>query len=315
VSTKPTITTARVRALARAYLPDEAVEVRPLAGGEFSSAFALTSGGRAYVLRVNAAAHAVEAFAKDDYAWRHFAGPDLPIPRVIAIGAAPEGHLAISERAAGQTLHAFAPAERRALLPATLDTLDAILRADVSATRGYGDWGGDGQGTVARWRDYLVAIMDNHDEGYYRDWHALFRTTFLEREVYEAVYRLLLRLVAHCPEERALLHNDYWFENILADGERITGVIDWANALYGDPLYSVAQLAWGSNWPGWWHADGEAILRARYGAIPGYDERIACYQCHLALDDLRFYATTGRRAEYDWARDRLMARVAAAPGG
>jgi hygromycin-B 4-O-kinase len=120
--------------------------------------------------------------------------------------------------------------------------------------------------------------------------------------------------MVHCPEERGLIHNDYWFMNILAEGERITGVIDWANALYGDPLYEVARLAWGADWPGWWYADGAAVLRERYGAMPDYDVRIACYQYHLALEDLRFYAKTGRRAEYDWARGTLLARVAEGAG-
>jgi hygromycin-B 4-O-kinase len=123
----------------------------------------------------------------------------------------------------------------------------------------------------------------------------------------------MLRLAARCPEERALIHNDYWFMNILGeigpDGARITGVIDWAIALYGDPLYEVARLAWGADYPGWWYDDGAAFLHARYGAAPGYADRIACYQCHLALDDLRFYAKTGRREEYDWARAKLLARL------
>jgi hygromycin-B 4-O-kinase len=311
---KPAVDAARVRDLLREQFADDADAVRPLAGGEFSRAFAFTAGGRAYVVRLNAAAHAAEGFAKDDYAWRRFASPALPIPRVVAIGRMADVSFAISERAAGRTLHEHSPAERRALLPATLDTLDAIGRADVRASRGYGDWGADGNGRFARWRDYLAAVIRDEAEGYYRDWHALFRDSFLEREVYEVVYRRLLRLAERCPEERALIHNDYWFENILADGQRVTGVIDWANALYGDPLYDIARLSWGAGWPGWWHADGAALLRARYGAAPGYDERLACYECHFGLDDLRFYAKTGRRAEYDWARDRLLARVADDPG-
>jgi hygromycin-B 4-O-kinase len=304
----------RVRAWLRERFAPDAGDVRRLAGGEFSRAFAFTSGGGDYVIRLNAAAHAAEGFAKDDYAWRQFASPALPIPRAVATGRTADECFSISERAAGRTLKAFSPAERRALLPATLDTLDAIGRADVSASRGYGDWGGDGDGRFASWRGYLAAIFDNEAEGYYQDWHALFRESFLEREVYEVVYRRMLRLAERCPEERALIHNDYWYENILADGERITGVIDWANALYGDPLYDVARLSWGSGWPGWWHEDGEALLRARYGAAPGYAERVACYECHFGLDDLRFYAKTGRRAEYQWARDRLLARAAADPG-
>lgn len=306
---------ARVRALLREQFAGEVEDMRPLAGGFFSRAYAFTTGGRAYVVRLNSAAHAAEGFAKDAYAWRHFAAPSLPIPRVVATGRTADGHFAISERAAGRTLAEHPPAERRALLPATLDTLDTIGRVDVRASRGYGAWGGDGDGRCARWRDFLTAVMDDQTEGYYRDWHALFRDSFLEREVYAAGYRRLLQLAAHVPEERALIHNDYQFENILADGGRITAVIDWANALYGDPLYDVAWLTWAAGWPGWWLDDGAALLRARYGAAPGYAERIACYQCRIGLDDLRFHAKNGRRAEYDRARGLLLALLADDSGG
>ena len=309
----PDVTRAQAHALLRERFAGDAGGLEALPGGEFSQAFAFVAGGRPYVLRLNAAVHAAEGFANDDYAARHFASPTLPIPRVVATGALANGHFAISERAAGRRLTEYDPAERRALLPALLDTLDAIGRADVQSSRGYGPWGSDGNGQFARWRDYLAAINENEDGGYNRDWHALFRDSFLERELYDTVYRRMLRLAAHCPEERGLIHNDYWFMNILGEigpaCARISGVIDWADALYGDPLYEIARLAWGADYPGWWYADGAALLQARYGTAPGYTDRIACYECHLALGDLRFYAKTGRREEYDWARGRLMARM------
>jgi len=303
----------RVRALLRERFGGEVTEVRPLAGGEFSRAFAFAAGGRAYVVRLGAFVHAAEAFAKDDYAWRHFAAPALPIPRVVATGRSGDDHFAISERVAGERLEALTPAARRALLPALLDAVDAIGRADVRASWGYGPWGSDGHGAYRSWRDYLAAIIENTGEGFYRDWHALFRDSFLERDVYEAIYRRLLRLVVHCPEDRALIHGDLHSDNILTDGRRITGVIDWANACYGDPLYDVA-------WLGWWFGKGGnrgdvAPLLERWGAVPGHDERIACYECHFGLDDLRFYAKTGRRVEYAWTRDRLLARLAGDGGG
>src|SRR5207302_8755417 len=138
-----------------------------------SRALAFPAGGRAYVVRLNTAANAAEGFAKDDYAWRHFASPDLPIPRIVATGRTAGGHFAIGERAAGRTLAECSPAERRALLPATLDTLDAVARADVRASRGYGDWGGDGHGGSARWRGYRAASIANHAGGFPRGWHAL----------------------------------------------------------------------------------------------------------------------------------------------
>lgn len=304
--------TAPLLALVREHFAD-AADLHPFASGEFSRAFAFTAHGRDYVLRVNDTAIALEAYVKDDYAWRHFASPDLPIPRVNAIGPYGNGHYAISERVPGRVLTECSPEERRALLPSLLDTLDAIGRVDVSHSHGYGDWVADGNGRYASWRAFLARVIENDDEGYYQDWHALFSESFLERELYELIYRRMMRLLARCPDERSLIHNDYWFMNLIGEGDRITGVIDWANALYGDHLYEIARLAWGADFPDWWYADGAAILQARYGAILGYAERLACYQCHIALDDLRFYAKTGRREEYTWARDRLLALVAADP--
>jgi hygromycin-B 4-O-kinase len=300
---------ARAIALLRQQFAVDAGEVRPLGSGEFSRAFAFTSGGQDYVLRLNAWPHAAESFAKDAYAWRHFASPRLPIPRVVATGQTEDTRFAISERAGGRVMTELTPAERRALLPALLDALDAIGQADVGASRGYGDWNADGIGQFATWRDYLAAVNEDEPEGYYKHWHDLFRDGALERDVFETIYRHLHQLLPHCPEERALIHNDYWFMNIVGEGERITGVLDWANALYGDPLYEIARLSWGSSFPGWWYEDGAAFLRERYGATPGYDTRLSCYSCHLGLDDLRFYAKTGRREEYAWARDRLLALV------
>jgi hygromycin-B 4-O-kinase len=295
-----------VRALLRARFAMDAADVEPLAGGEFSRAFAFTAGGRAYVLRLSAYPHAAESFAKDEWAGRHFAGPALPIPRVVAIGQDGGDHFAISERAIGRRLEEASPAERAATLPALLDTLDAIGRADVRASRGYGTWDESGDGTAASWRDFLAAVIEDRDEGFYRGWHALFRDSFLEREVFEAAYRRMLRLVPYCPEGRALVHGDLHYDNILAEGGRVTAIIDWGNALYGDPLYDVAWFgrptAWGPP------LIDPATLRARYGAMPRYRERVTCYEYFLGLDDLRFYARTGRRGQYEEMRAHLLAR-------
>jgi hygromycin-B 4-O-kinase len=296
---------AAVRALLRAQLGRPVADLHPLAGGEFSRAFAFAVDGRDYVVRVSSFAHAEEAFAKDEYAWRHFASPALPIPRVVATGAADGGHFAISERVAGRRLAELTPSERRALLPATLDTFDAIALADVSGSGGYGAWDATGQGHSASWHDFLADVIENRSEGFYRDWHALFHRSFLERAVYERVYRRMMALAADLPPDRALIHSDYHFDNVLTDGQRITGVIDWGNACYGDRLFDVAWLAWYFVQQG--DPEAAALLRARHAHEPRFAERMACYECRVGLDDLRFFARTDRRAQYEWTRDRLLA--------
>lgn len=303
-----TADTARVCTLLREQFSTDVADIQPLAGGEFSRAFAFTSNDRAYVVRLSDFVHAAEAFAKDEYAGRQFVSAALPIPRVVAIGQSGNGHFAISERVAGRRLAELSARARRALLPATLDTFAAIARADLGSSRGYGGWDAEGNGRSESWYAFLAAVMDDQAEGFYQHWHTLFDTSFLERDVYEAVYCQMLHLATACPAERALLHCDYHTDNILTDGQRITGVIDWGNACYGDPLYDVAWLQW------WFAKEGEpdavASLCARHAAASHYAERIACYTYHLGLDDLRFYAKTGRRTQYAWTRARLLALIA-----
>lgn len=307
---------ARLRALLREHVPSgEIAELEPLRGGVFARAFGFRAGGRRYVARLSSFDHSAEGYAKDDYAARHFASPRLPIPRIVKIATTDLGHLAIGERAAGRTLDGLTPAERQALLPAMLDTFDAIAQADLSASHGYGFWSDDGNGTSATWQEYLVSIINNETNGYYANWHALFESTFLDRQVYETIYRAMLRLLRHCPEDRALIHNDAHFENVLGDGERITAVIDWANAIYGDPLYEIARLDWWTAWPGWWYDDVGDVLRTRYGDTPVFAARMACYQLHIGLDDLRYYATTRDQDTYERYVPRLLALAErAAPG-
>ena len=307
-----TVDATWLHAFLRERLAGEPEDVRPLTGGTFSRAFACAVAGRPYVIRLSALPDALEGFAKDDYAGRHFASPSVPIPRSIDIGCAGNLFFAISERVAGKTVAELEPPARRALLPAVLDTLDALGRTDMCASGGYGPWDGAGRGRFSTWRAFLVGHALRADEKFGRAVRALGGDPDEERALYAAACGRMLRLADHCPEERALLHRDYNFANILTDGQRVTGVIDWAQACYGDPLYDVA-------WLGWWTAGGSpaeraarydaTIVGARYGAAPQYAERIACYEYCLALDELRFCAETGDAEGYAWARAQLLVRL------
>jgi hygromycin-B 4-O-kinase len=293
-----------VRALLREEMGGEVSEPEPLSGGEFSRAFAFEAGERAYVVRVSSVGHAAESFGKDARAARLFGSASLPIPRVVAAGAFEGGQFCISERAAGRRVMELTRDEQIALLPALLDTLDQVGCADVGGTYGYGAWDVEGRGAFSSWHACLADAIEDRREGYYQNWHELFRTTFLEREVYETVYRRMMELAAACPEERALIHNDYHFDNVLTDGRRVTAVIDWGNAGYGDRLYDAAWVAWVFDKD--YGIDAATPLRERLGGLPGYETRIACYTFSIGLDDMRFFAKTGRQAQYESARARLL---------
>lgn len=303
--------TSLIHTIIEQHLDAGITSITPLKGGFFSRAYSATVDGRDYIVRVNNAAHARESFEKDDYAWRHFAG-DLPIPRVVAIGETGSEWYAVSERLPGTTLSGLTGDQRDGLLPEVIDMLETIGNTDISGSQGYGDWDGSGDGRYRTWPEYLAQIIENEPEGsYYANWHAMFDESFLERDVYEAGYRRMMELTAFCRDTRSLVHNDIQFENILSDGERITGMIDWANALYGDPLYDVARWLWWTGAPGWFD-HGDDLLRARLSGTAHFDERITCYLLHLGLDDLKFCTKNGMRAWYVMHRDRLLTLISAA---
>lgn len=59
------------------------------------------------------------------------------------------------------------------------------------------------------------------------------------RSVWQAVHDLLPTIQ---PVPPALMHVDYWLGNILWQNQRITAVLDWEEASFGDPGYDVAYL-------------------------------------------------------------------------
>ena len=301
--------TTLIHTIIKQHFDADATSITPIKGGFFSRAYSTIVDGREYVVRINAAEHAMESFEKDDYAWWHFRSEELPIPRVVAFGVADDEWYAISERLPGVTLSGLPTEERDGLFPVMVETLVTISNVDISASHGFGDWDGTGNGRHERWADYLAQIMEDEPEGYYANWHAMFDETFLERGVYEAVYRKMMGLIAFCPDTRALIHNDLQFENVLSDGRRITGVIDWANSLFGDPLYDVARWFWWTGTYGWF-GHGDDLLHDRFRDEPNFAERIACYQCHIGLDDLKFCAKNGMHDWYNIHRDRLLRLVA-----
>lgn len=286
-----------------AHLGEPVGDVQPLAGGFMSRAFAFVWRGGAYVVRF-AAFRA--NFDKDRFAHEQFASAALPIPRVLDIGEAGGRFFAISERATGVLFLDLNAAQREAVLPAFVATLDHVHGADMSATSGYGDFDAHGAGKSASWRRHLLDSFDETQPHFWHGWRSLFRTSFLERDLFERGYARMLTLLDGCPEGRALIHNDYSGDNVLTDGRTITGVIDWGNALYGDFLWDVASLDL------WLPEAGEHFRRLyaeRGREIPDYMGRVACYRyCHL-LDSLRFNAFADRPADYAEARAQLLAHL------
>ena len=306
-SVKPVVSHDEVVALLARYLPPPICDVRPLAGGNVALTFACTAGtadGARYVVRFN---HRRAAnFAKEAHIARALAPMSVPIPPILHVGAHGDLAFAISRRAPGIAFDLLSPADATAMLPALVATLDAIHEVDVGATAGFGTFDDEGVGLFPSWRHYLESIHEEEPDGsFYGTWHGLFETTFLDRDTFDAVYARMADLLPFCPEDRSLVHGDFGFGNVLVHDGRISAVLDWVDAKYGDFLHDVAWLDfWAAN-PD--RIDFAAVFADHYAAtgvaVPNYAERLACYQHYIALDAFRYCAKANDEWGYRWMQD------------
>lgn len=192
--------------------------------------------------------------------------PALPIAvpdvRIVVSGI---GTIAVHDRLPGepfQSLDGFGEAERERLAR----DLASFLRAL--------------HGVPAE------TIADGHREDTWQELADRLPTDVLPRlspgarAAVDAAFRRFAERANELPE--AVIHGDFGTGNILAEGSRITGVIDFAGCGLGDPAYDFASLAAGL---------GDAFLsrlQPHYPGLPAMAERIAFYRGTFPLLDIVF---------------------------
>jgi hygromycin-B 4-O-kinase len=282
-----------------------------LGAGEWSQAYSFRVDRRELVIRLGA--HR-EDFAKD--ARMGDAGfADLHVPRVVEIGDTRWGYFAVSERARGEFLDALDGPQMRAVLPRLFALLDAIRGVDLAGTTGYGGWSSDGRGSHSSWPAALLAIND--DRPRIGNWRDELERSSVGTESFTLGYAKLAELVGGLPNHRQLIHGDLLNHNVLVAGNRITAVLDWGNAMYGDALFEAAWLVYWWPWhPQWAAIDIEGALRdhwARQGTpTPDLSRRLLAYQLFIGLDHLAYNASTHRWADLSWNDKQVRALLSGA---
>lgn len=277
--------------------------------GEWSRAYFFRHAGRDLVVRFSATD---DDFLKDQRA--HAMAAALPIPRVIEVGAADVGYFAISERVHGTFLEERDAAGMHSVLPSLFSTLDAIREVDVARTRGFGLWrGSDGAAPFASWRESLLTVASSPR---LQGWQEALQAATESQRTFDKAFAQLERLVDTCPEDRHLVHSDMLNFNVLVQQQRITALLDWGSALYGDFLWDVA---WFTFWQPWYRAwstlDIRQAARTHYAAIgldvPNFDERLRCCELAIGMDGLAYQAWVRREPQnLAWTTRRLQSLIA-----
>ena len=262
--------------------------------GEESQVFRFRSGTHDYIVRIN---RQVGGFEKDVFAHRRFARPNLPIPAVIHIGRIENCFLCISEALPGVTLQDLSPQEIPQLLKPTAELLQVIAESDIGEMSGYGPFDGSGAGTYRSWRDYLLSIANQHQY----NWAATYN--LVDRGEINRVIRRLTFLAEQCPEVAHLIHGDFGSNNVLTDGTRITGVLDWSEASIGDPLYDMANVFFWRTWLSCMEQQA-TWFETRLPGDPAIRDRLLCYQLRIGLAEIYESALAGNADSTAWAVSR-----------
>lgn len=288
----------QVRAFLDARYEGRAEPVENAGRGEWSVAYGFRLDQTDYVIRFG---NEREDFEKDRRAAAH-ASAALPIPRVVEIGDAFGGFYAISTRAFGEHLDALGEAAMRAALPSLLAVLDAARRVDLFGTSGFGGWGASGDAPYSSWAEALLAA--NQDRPRIGGWRERMAASRLGCGAFDEAYGCLTELAAACPNDRHLIHGDLLNRNTFVQEDRISALIDWGCAMYGDFLYELAHLTFSPLWfPAWRDIDFVGEARRHYEAIgldvPRFDERLRCYEIHIGLEACAYNAFRGRWDEVE----------------
>lgn len=283
---------AVISAIARDF--DKPSECRPITEGEESQTFAICVGGEDFVLRVNRTA---AGFHKDAFCHSRFASRDLPIPEVVAIGEIEDHTWCVSRRAPGVTLQDLSIETLPTVVGPVSQVMSAMADARLDGTEGFGPFDPSGVGRHASWPDFIAAITD---EAHY-NWKLV--EAVVDRRQIDGHFRLLSEFMPRCADVRRLVHGDFGSNNVLTDQGRITAVIDWSEALFGDPIYDVANIFFWRPWLACMEAQAHHI-ETRQPEFLRNAEALRCYQLHIGLVQIFESAKAGDAEDLAWAMAR-----------
>ena len=123
----------------------------------------------------------------------------------------------------------------------------------------------------------------------------------------EALQKVKENVGSITTSRKQLIHGDLGSYNMIAVQERITGIIDWSLAMYGDHLYDIANFMF-------WNEDKLrpliAELRANYLDTAENKRAVTIYMIRIGLEELHNTVILGEPG-YDvvWVANRLQDTV------
>ena len=224
----------------------DAISLAPIPSGKFNDSYYVLAGGTEYVLRIAPSRNAVFCFYEREMMRQEpfihqmlLDRTTVPVARIYVFDDShrimPRDFL-IMERLPGIAMSELTHVDEAAVLR---QVGQALAQTHAQKGNRYGYVGAhhpmEPQNSWAEafhimWRKLVDDVVS---VGYYEDEERTLMLSTLDKYM-----RLFDR-----PVEASLLHMDVWAQNILVEGgNRLTGLLDWDRALWGDPEIEFAVL-------------------------------------------------------------------------
>lgn len=225
-----------------------------------------------------------DLLAQEVWAYRQSRALGVPVPEILAVETSPRDFPApylLMRRLPGVPAYraGLTTAEKGAVLEELGHYLSLIHRIHLP---GFGDLAARGTafaGRYASWWEYLQAEYARRAAALPED--------VLPREWAVAIRdRLERNRASFALGSASLVHGDYQLKNVLVQGARVSGIVDFENLVAGDPVWDFRALHF---WSGQKDADLR-VLRRGYGRKEpcgdDFMERLQLYELLLALEVL-----------------------------
>lgn len=271
------------------YFKNFVDNLQEISSGEFSQAYSFENRGSKFVIRFNS--NTDEGFKKEEIIYDDYS--DIPTPRIIDIGKHKEFFVCITKSYDGSQLHKLDKGDFVKTLPSLFETMNLIHLTKVD-NEGYGVWDLSKKGRYNSFEEQLRAFIKEDKWDKFASEHKFFRIDFVKRLLDE-----FNSLVKYIPKEKYFMHGDFGRTNIFALDNKIEGVIDWSEAMYGDFLLDLSCIAF-------WEEKLDLIEEYykfnkdnRNLNLENFKERANLYTISCSLNNLIFEVERGREHFYN----------------
>ena len=272
---KTNLSDAQIEKLIKKHYPDMA-GMTPLSGGLVSQTFSFQSKENKYVFQIGSK---LSDYEKQLYIGKRYRNA-FPVREVLRIHESDDGiAYCISRYIEGQKLFDLSDCKRREISMPLIEALSFMAQAEIPADGGYGCFDANGHASFKTWADFVSVIYNES----VCDWSALPLKGFSDTVVRKAIDKLVQNISCIRLDKPSLVNGDVGSYNIIVHNGRIAGFIDCGLALYGDPLYDIANLLF-------WNEDKLQDLivevKRRYIVNEDSKRKIFCYILRIGLEEI-----------------------------